>query len=130
MHLSLLEWLTDEQSLGVFVLVSICMGGGAAWLAGRAIAATWRPWWHIAPYMLLLGLAVRFLHFALFDSKFLSLYYYLVDYAVCLGFGLLGFRLMRVTQMVKRYRWINRRSGLFGWQRRDQTPERDTTKSG
>ena len=130
MHLSLLELLTDEQSLGVFLLVSIGMGGGAAWLAGRAIAATWRPWWHIALYMLPLALAVRFLHFALFDSTFLSLHYYLVDYAVCLGFGLLGFRLMRVAQMVKRYRWINRRSGLFSWQRRDQTPEHDTTKSG
>jgi hypothetical protein len=130
MHFSLLEFLTDEQSLGVFVLVTICMGGGAAWLAGRAIAATWRPWWHIALYMLLLGLAVRFLHFALFDSKFLSLHYYLVDYAFCLGFGLLGFRLMRVTQMVNRYGWINRRSGLLGWRRRDQTPVRETTKSG
>ena len=28
------------------------MGGGGAWLAGRAIAATWRPWWHLALYML------------------------------------------------------------------------------
>jgi len=126
----LLELLTDEQSLGVFVLVSVCMGGGAAWLAGRAIAATWRPWWHTALYMLPLSLAVRFLHFALFDSKFLSLHYYLVDYVVCLGFGLIGFRLMRVAQMVNRYRWINRRSGLFGWQRRDQTPEHDTLESG
>src|ERR1700686_2921493 len=98
MALSLPDLLTDEQSLGVFVLVSVGMGGGAAWLAGRAIAATWRPWWHIALYMVPLGLAVRFLHSALFDSKFLSLHYYLVDYAVCLAFGLLGFRLMRVTQ--------------------------------
>ena len=55
---------------------------------------------------------MRFLHFALFDGKFLSLHYYLVDYAVCLGFGLLGFRLMRVTQMVTRYSWINERAGL------------------
>ena len=92
--------IADEHSLGVFLLVTVLLGGGAAWLAGRAIAATWRPWWHIALYMMLLTLAVRFLHFALFDSIFLSLYYYLVDYAVCLAFGLLGFRLMRATQMV------------------------------
>ena len=124
MHFSIPEFLSDEHSLGVFLLVSVAMGGGAAWLAGRAIAATWRPWWHIALYMMLLSLAVRFLHYALFDSKFLTLHYYLVDYAVCLAFGLLGFRLMRVTQMVTRYSWINQRTGMLRWRRRDQSPTR------
>src|SRR5262249_22592487 len=118
MHFSIPEFLSDEQSLGVFLLVSVLLGGGAAWLAGRAIAATWRPWWHVALYMVVLGFAVRFLHFALFDGKFLSLHYYLVDYAVCLGLGLLGFRLMRVSQMVSRYSWINERAGLLRWRRR------------
>jgi hypothetical protein len=121
MRFSLPDFLSDEQSLGIFLLVSVAMGGGAAWLAGRAIAATWRPWWHITLYMLPLALAVRFLHYALFEAKFLSLHYYLIDYAVCLGFGLLGFRLMRVRQMVSRYRWINERDGLWRWKRRDET---------
>ena len=75
MHVSIPDLLADEQSLGIFFLVSVAMGGGAAWLAGRAIAATWRTWWHIALYMALLSVAVRFLHFALFDGKFLSLHY-------------------------------------------------------
>jgi hypothetical protein len=56
------ELVSEENSLAVFLLVSVVLGGGAAWLAGRAIAATWRPWWHIALYMLVLSLAVRFLH--------------------------------------------------------------------
>src|SRR3954464_1993327 len=102
--------LYEEDYIGLFLLVTVAMGGGAAWLAGRAIAATWRPWWHIALYMVLLSLVVRFLHFALFESRFLSLHYYLVDYGVCLAFGLLGFRLMRVAQMVTRYGWINQRT--------------------
>jgi hypothetical protein len=105
------------------------MGGAAAWLAGRAIAATWRPWWHLALYMFPLSLAVRFLHSALFEGKFLSLHYYLVDYAVCFAFGLLGFHLTHVTQMVTRYKWINERAGLFRWRRRDDTPAADTPKS-
>ena len=130
MHVSIPDLLAGEHSLGVFFLVTVAMGGGAAWLAGRAIAATWRPWWHIALYMALLGIAVRFLHFALFDSKFLSLHYYLVDYAVCLAFAFLGFRLMRVEQMVARYRWINQRAGRFRWRRRDQTPARSSAESG
>jgi hypothetical protein len=47
MHFSIPEFVSDENSLGVFLLVSVLMGGGAAWLAGRALAATWRPWWHV-----------------------------------------------------------------------------------
>ena len=49
------------------------IGGGAAWLAGRAIAQTWRPFWQVVVYMLLLGAAVRFVHFALFEADLLSL---------------------------------------------------------
>jgi len=130
MHFSIPEFVSDESSLGVFLLVSVLMGGGAAWLAGRALAATWRPWWHVVLYMAILSLAVRFLHYALFDGKFLSLHYYLVDYLVCLGFGLLGFRLQRVTQMVTRYSWINERAGVFRWRRRGDTTSEDMPKSG
>lgn len=112
------DFLYEEDSLWVFLLVSVLLGGGAAWLAGRAIAATWRPWWHVAVYMLILGLAVRFLHFALFDATLLSLHYYLVDTGVCLGFGFLGFRAARAAQMATQYRWINVRTGVFSWARR------------
>ena len=130
MNFSIPELLSEERSLGIFLLVSVAMGGGAAWLAGRALAATWRPWWHLALYMLLLTLAVRFIHYALFDSKFLTLHYYVVDYAVCLGIGLLGFRVMRVKQMVTRYSWINERAGLLRWRRRDLTTGSDVPESG
>ncbi|SRR5713226_7761131 len=130
MRFLLRDLLSEEHSLGVFLLVSVAMGGGAAWLAGRAIAATWRPWWHVVLYMLILSFAVRFIHFALFGSILLSLHYYLVDLAVCLGFGFLGFRLMRVSQMVTRYKWINERAGSFSWRRRDAATPADGSKSG
>jgi hypothetical protein len=80
--------------------------------------------------VVILSFAVRFLHYALFDGKFLSLHYYLVDYAVCLGLGLLGFRLQRVNQMVTRYGWINERAGLFRWRRRGDTTAGEAPKSG
>jgi hypothetical protein len=130
MYFSIPEFLADDQSLGTFFLVSVVLGGGAAWLAGRAIAATWRPWWHVAVYMMILTWAVRFLHYALFDGKFLTLHYYLVDYAVCLGAGLIGFRLMRVGQMVSRYGWINERAGPLRWLARDNTAGTDPPESG
>jgi hypothetical protein len=109
--------LYEEDYVGLFLLVTVVMGGGAAWLAGRAIAATWRPWWHVAAYMLILGFAVRFIHFALFEGTLLSAQFYLVDTAVCLIFGYLGFRVTRVGQMTTQYRWINARAGFLRWGR-------------
>ena len=69
--LSMQGFLHEEGSFGVFLLVTIILGGGAAVLAGRAIALTWRPWWQIVAYMLILGAAVRFIHFALFGGTLL-----------------------------------------------------------
>jgi hypothetical protein len=130
MDFSIADFLTDEGSLGVFLFASVLLGGSAAFLAGRAIASTWRPWWHVALYMLVLAFAVRFLHFAVFASRFLSLQYYLVDFSVCLLFGLLGFRLMRVRQMVSRYNWINKGAGPFRWRRRAAPGATDHANSG
>ncbi|HEX9647117.1 MAG TPA: hypothetical protein VGB88_06440, partial [Alphaproteobacteria bacterium] len=33
----------SETSLGVFIGVTVVLGGGAGILTGRAVAATWRP---------------------------------------------------------------------------------------
>ena len=46
------------------LFVTGILGGSAAWLAGRALAGTWRPMWHVIGYMLILGAAIRFVHFA------------------------------------------------------------------
>jgi hypothetical protein len=62
---------------------------------------------------------VRFLHFALFEGTLLSPTYYVADTAVCLACSLIGFRLMRVSQMVGCYGWINERADLFAWRRRN-----------
>jgi uncharacterized membrane protein len=110
----------EDESFGIFVLVTIVLGGGAAVLAGRAIAATWRRWWQVVVYMLILGGAVRFIHFALFGGTLLSPRYYAVDSAVCLAAGLLGFRAARVSQMVTQYRWINVPDGPLRWRRKAQ----------
>jgi hypothetical protein len=112
--------LYEDESLGIFLLVTVALGGGAALLAGRAIAATWRPWWQVVVYMLVLGAAVRFIHFALFGGTLLSPHYYAVDGAVCLAVGLLGFRIARVGQMVRQYRWINVPDGPLRWRRKPQ----------
>ena len=115
---SIPELLYEEHSFGVFLLVTIVLGGGAALLAGRAIAMTWRPQWQIVSYGLILAAAVRFIHFSLFGGTFVSPHYYLVDSAFCIAFGLLGFRTARASQMVNQYRWLNESHGLMRWRRK------------
>jgi len=112
------NFLYEEGSFGVFLLVTVILGGGAAALAGRAIAVTWRPWWQIVLYVLILGGAVRFIHFALFGGTLLSPHYYAVDTAIGLAFGLVGFQAARAAQMVIQYRWINQPNGPLRWRRR------------
>ena len=119
MDFNLAHLLYEEDSLGIFLLVSVFLGGGGAYLSGRAIAATWRPWWHVVLYMLILAGAVRFIHFALFGGTLLSAHYYAVDLICCLLFGFLGFRITRARQMTTQYRWIYRRHGLLRWARRE-----------
>jgi hypothetical protein len=116
--ISIPEFFYEEDSFGVFVLVTVILGGGAAALSGRAIATTWRPWGQVVAYSFILGAAVRFFHFALFGGTLLSAHYYLVDSAVGLAFGLLGFRAARAAQMVTQYRWINVPDGPLRWRKK------------
>jgi hypothetical protein len=100
-------YLLDEDSI-VFLLVSVIFGGGCAWLAARAIAQTWRPWWHLVLYMLILGLAVRFLHYALFGRALIEPYYYAIDTAILIAIALAGYRSTRRYQMARQYGFLVR----------------------
>jgi len=100
------------------LFVTVFLGGGAAWLAGRAIAQTWRPMWHVVVYMALLGAAVRFIHFALFGADLLTAPSYTVDTLFLILVGCLGWRVTRTTQMVTQYYWLNERAGPFSWRTR------------
>ncbi|HEV2626008.1 MAG TPA: hypothetical protein VGV62_13020 [Xanthobacteraceae bacterium] len=115
------ELLYEENSLGVFLLVTVVLGGGAAVLAGRAVALTWRPWWQVVAYSLMLGAAVRFIHFALFDGTLLSIHYYVVDSLVCMALAFFGFQAARAGRMIAQYPWINEPDGPYGplrWRRK------------
>jgi hypothetical protein len=112
---------TGPNGLWVFVLVTIILGGSAAYISGRAIAQTWRPFWHIPFYVLLLAACVRFFHYALFWEVLLSLKNYLVDFAVLFALALLGYRTARSRQMKSQYGWIaGQRGPLAPQDRADQ----------
>ena len=83
-----------------FSPVTVVLGGGAAFLAGQAIAATWRPWWHVPGTCCCSAGAVRFLHFALFGGRCCRCIIILVDTVFCAAVGFLGFRAERVAAEV------------------------------
>jgi len=113
-----MDALYGPESPLQIVFVTCVIGGGAAWLAGRAIASTWRPLWHVVGYMGLLGVAIRFIHFALFEAPLLTPAGYAVDAAFLLAVGCLGWRITRTTQMVMQYYWLYERRGLLSWRER------------
>ena len=107
-----------EVSLVDFLLVTVFLGGGAAYLTGRAVAVTWRPLIKLVGFVVILSAAVRFIHYALFGGTLLSMQYYLFDLAVLFCLAGLGFQLTRTRQMVDQYSWLYERSGLLGWRQR------------
>jgi hypothetical protein len=119
------ELYATESPLQI-VLVTGIIGGGAAWLTGHAIAETWRPYWHVICYLLLLGAAVRFVHFALFEADLLSLASYIVDTLYFVLVGSLAFRVSRTAQMVRQYPWAYERTGPLSWRKRRNVAENST----
>jgi len=105
-------------SLSVWIGLTLILAGFAALMTGQALAATWRPVWQALPYALLLGVADRFLIFALFQGELLSVTGYLIDTAVLLAIMLSAYRMTRAYRMVRQYPWLYERAGLFGWRER------------
>lgn len=107
-----------EDSLWIFLVMTVFFGGGAAFLAGRALAGRWRPVWYAVLYMIPLGAALRFFHYALFRGDLLSVHYFITDTLVLIAAALLGYRLTRVRQMVSQYPWLYERTSPLSWRAR------------
>lgn len=108
-----------ENTLVAFIVVTLLLGGGAAYMTGRAQAITWKSVWMLLPYIFLLTFAVRFIHFALYKGLLFSPYYYLVNFAILMVYALFAFRLTRARQMVKQYPFAYERNGLLGWREKN-----------
>lgn len=104
-------------ALSQFVFITGLLGCGCAWLTGRAIALSWRPPLIVAGAALLLTLAVRFVHFALFGVHLTPLTFG-VEFLVLLGVALLAWRRTRAQQMVRQYYWLYEANGPLGWRPR------------
>jgi hypothetical protein len=113
-------FLEHEGTVGIvqFVVFTVILGGGAAFLAGRALAIGWKPLGLLVFYMVLFTFGLRFLDYALFQSNLFSPTYFISHGLVVLAAALAGYRLTRVSQMVTQYPWLYERSGLLTWRNR------------
>ncbi|MDT6939445.1 hypothetical protein RI570_04710 [Brucella pseudogrignonensis] len=107
--------LYEEPSFWLFFLITCLLGGWAAWMTGRACAQTWRTYPQLLLYLIPLGAAVRFIHYALFGGTLLSWHYYLVDLVVLVIVGTIGFRFTRTKQMVRQYNWLYEKASPLSW---------------
>ena len=103
-----------EVSFWEFLLVTVILAGGAAYLTGRAVAQSWLSIAQLALYVLLLNFATRFIHFALFGGSLLTIQYFLVDLVVLLAIAFVGFRITRGRQMARQYRFRSQPRGEAG----------------
>jgi hypothetical protein len=110
--------LVSETNFWIFFFLTCVFGAGAAFLVGRSQAHKWRPIRTTLIFMLLLGVAVRFCHYALFNETLLQPYYFAVDCLVLIAAALLGYRMRRAEQMTTQYSWLYEKTGPFSWRER------------
>ena len=106
------------NSIWVFLVLTVVIAGGVAFMVGQALARTWRPMWQLLGYAALVGAADRFLIFALFDGQLLSLAGYVLDTAVLIALAWIAFRSTRSYMMVTQYPWLYERTGPITWRAR------------
>lgn len=114
--------LYSNESIVQVLFVTLVLGGGCALLAGRAIALTWRSIWVVVAAMIPMGLAVRFVHFALFNETLLAPRTYFVETIILLIVACLSFQRTRARQMVRQYYWMYEPSGPLSWRLRQDVP--------
>ena len=110
--------LYTEETLLQTIFITFIVGCGCAWQAGRSIALTWRPLAAVIRSMILLGFAVRFLHFALFQETLFAPLAYLFETACLILMASLAWRYTRARQMVRQYYWLYEPNGLLSWRPR------------
>lgn len=98
-----------------FVGMTVILFGLAAALTGRALADGWRPAWQVIPAALLLTVADRFLHYALFEAPLGSLGGFVTALAVLGPIMVLAYLRARARKMVRQYPWLYEPRGPLGW---------------
>ena len=102
-------------SFAVFIGFTVVFTGGAAVMTGRALADGWGPAWQVVLACFGLGLADRFLVYALFEGQLLHLPGFLVHFVVITVMALIAYRITQVRKMIVQYPWRYERASLFAY---------------
>ena len=82
--------------------MTVIIGGGVAFLAGRGLAMKWRPMWMAVAYMVPLGLGAALPALRPVRRRACCrCTIFIVDTLVLIAGALLGYRLTRARQMVQ-----------------------------
>ncbi len=103
------------STVPVFWGMTVILFGGAGWMAGRALATSWKPLWSVVPYGVLMGFGARFLTYALFQGTLLSLSGYIISVAVIIAIMCVAHRFYYARQVVRQYPWMYERHLLLTW---------------
>jgi hypothetical protein len=109
----------------VWLAVTLCLGGPAAYASGRALALHWRSFIPGLAYAALLAAAADFLAYALFGASVIPawdiaahlasgdiagaaglLVGWVATFAILLGIGFAGWRITRAHQMRRQYPFL------------------------
>ncbi|MBX9741345.1 MAG: hypothetical protein K2X62_14805 [Beijerinckiaceae bacterium] len=132
------------DALWTTLLLTVVLGGAAAFATGRAIAQTWRPASRLVTFCLMLAAAIGFLDYALFENPVIpgarivaalaalreapaaaladlagALAGFGLTFAFILAVALMAFRLTRARQISRQYGFAFVRKGLFFWAERE-----------
>ena len=106
-----------DTHLGGTIIVTIIMMGFASWATGRAVAVTWRPYWQVIVYPILLAFVDRGLNRAFADGELWSLTGYLLDAAFLVVVAMFAHRLTRTRRVTVQYPWLYERTGPLSWRK-------------
>lgn len=108
------------STLGTFIGLTLIVFGFGAFMTGQALAEGWKPPSAVLGYTLLLGVADRFLIFALpvFGGPLLSLSGFIVHTAAIGAIAFGAYKMAKARRMVTQYPWLYERSGPFTWRER------------
>ncbi len=107
-----------EENFGVFLFLTVILGGGAAFMAGRSIARSWGSLVYLFIMILLLNAGLRFLHFALFGADLLSVEHFIVQGIILEFLAFLGYRMTLAKLMTSKYPWLYEMTSPITWRQK------------
>ncbi len=114
--------LHEEPSILQFLLITCIIGGWTAWRTGKSVADGWQTYTTVVVYTLLLGVAIRFVHHALFGAPCSASTTTSWTRSFFCVFSTAGFRFYRTRQMTTSYYWLYEKPRLSAGRQMKGTP--------